>query len=228
MTGIACLQSGEYFSALASELQQEPSRIHGVAARQTELGLLVDKARKFAFETRLLELACGVGFWTRHFASVATLVHATDLEPRAVAIARVQVPAPNVRFDVQDAAHLDLETSSYDKVFAGFLISHILRGHLRSFFERLNAALQPGTTVMLVDNALADRTLRPIHSIDAEGNTYERRSLRRNCPEFRVLKNYYSDSELAKAVAAGSMNMMIERGHYYWLIMYVVAYPNSI
>lgn len=115
MTDVPSPQSREYFAALASELQHEPGRVHGVASRRDELEQLVDTACTFAHGTRLLELACGIGFWTRHFAGVATSVHATDLEPEAVVIARTRVTAPNVRFDIQDATLLDLSTTGYDK-----------------------------------------------------------------------------------------------------------------
>jgi protein-L-isoaspartate O-methyltransferase len=228
MTGFSGTQSREYFSALASELQHEPGRIHGVAARRGELDQLVNTACEFARGVRLLELACGIGFWTRHFARVANSVHATDLVPEAVAIARTQVTASNVRFGIQDAGQVSLETANYDKVFAGFLVSHIPRGYLRPFFGQLNEVLQPGTGVMLVDNAHADRTLRPIHSIDAEGNTYERRQLRSVGSEFRILKNYYSDAELVSAAACGSIDMKVERSRYYWLLMYTVGPANNL
>ena len=221
MIDVPSLQSREYFAALASELQHEPGRVHGVAARRDELEQLVDTACTFARGARLLELACGIGFWTRHFAGVATSVHATDVEPEAVAIARTRVTAPNVRFDIQDATLLDLSTTGYDKVFAGFLVSHVPRAHLRPLFERLNGSLQPGTAVMLVDNALADRTLRPIHSVDAEENTYERRRLRSGGSEFPVLKNYYSDAEIVRAAAFGGADIAIERGRYYWSLVYI-------
>ena len=115
---------------------------------------------------------------------------------------------------------LNLSTTGYDKVFAGFLVSHVPRADLRPFFKRLNGSLQPGTPVMLVDNALADRTLRPIHSVDAEGNTYERRSLRSGGSEFCVLKNYYSHAEIVNAVAIGGADVSLERSQHYWSLIY--------
>ncbi len=51
----------------------------------------------------LLEIACGDGFFTRNFyGSGARTVLAIDVDPRAIAVARRNNPASNIRYEVHD------------------------------------------------------------------------------------------------------------------------------
>ena len=53
---------------------------------------------------RVLEVACGTGYWTRDLAAVAAFVTAADLTPETLAIAKRRVATTNVEFVIGDAS----------------------------------------------------------------------------------------------------------------------------
>lgn len=208
----------QYYAALATELEHEPWRMHGVAARQRELDALTQDCVDFAAGSRVLEIACGVGFWTKRIASSAVDVCATDISEATIRVARRRVDMPNVRFAIQDARNLGATAFACDRVFGGFFLSHLRRQSLPGFFAGLHRQLRPATAVLFFDNAIADRTLRTVHSIDAAGNTFEWRSLRSGW--YRVLKNCLSDEELKVALQGHAIHVKIARGEFYWALSY--------
>ncbi len=68
---------------------------------------------------RVLELACGTGYWTQHYADEAESVLATDINPEMLALAEAKgLPADKVHksTDVFDPQ----VSGSFSACFAGF------------------------------------------------------------------------------------------------------------
>src|SRR5919108_840112 len=71
---------------------------------------------------RVLELACGTGWWTERLARHAHELVAIDASPEAIEIARRR--APSVRYVVADLFEWE-PSERYDVVFFSFWISHV-------------------------------------------------------------------------------------------------------
>ena len=90
---------GAYYARRAAGYE----RIYAKPERQDELRAL-EAALPALFEgRRVLEIACGTGWWTPHGAQRAAAWLATDLNPETMAIARTKPLPACVRFATVDA-----------------------------------------------------------------------------------------------------------------------------
>ena len=171
---------------------------------------------------RVLEIACGTGYWTQFIAPSAATIVGIDTAPETMAIARNRVPARNVQFVACDAYSLPLRAPAFDAAFAGFWFSHVPKARRREFLLGLSAALRPGAKVVLLDNRYVEGSSSPIVERDSDGNTYQTRRLRDGTTH-RVLKNFPDEAELRDAVAGLADKAAFTCWQFYWAFEYVVA-----
>ena len=156
---------------------------------------------------RLLEVACGTGYWTRFLAGEAQSIVAVDASAETLAVAAEKPwPAGRVRFCVADAYALPDELGLFDAAFAGFWWSHVPRRERSRFLEALDRRLLPGARIALLDNLLVEGSSTPIAHRDADGNTYQVRRLD-DGSEHTVLKNFPAEEELRADIAAFGHDM---------------------
>jgi demethylmenaquinone methyltransferase/2-methoxy-6-polyprenyl-1,4-benzoquinol methylase len=204
-----------YYAARASEYD----RVYEKPERQADLRRLQRwLPPKFA-GARVIEVACGTGYWTQFIAPVAAAVVALDAAPETVRIAETRVPREKVTFIVGDAYRLPGDLGSFDAAFAGFWFSHVPRSRQRAFLSGLHAALLPGAKVVLVDNRYVEGSSHPITERDAEGNMYQTRTLSDGSTH-RVLKNFPTEEELRAVVEGLGTGAQYTPLQYYWLFEY--------
>ena len=170
---------------------------------------------------RVLEVACGTGYWTQFIAASAAGVTGVDAAPEMLGQARARVSSRNVRFCDGDAYALATDLGSFDAAFAGFFLSHVPKAKLRPFVAQLNACLDPGARVLFIDNRHVDGSSSPIDGIDAGGNTYQERRLADGTAH-RVLKNFLTEHELRSCVAGIGCDVKYREFQYYWALRYAV------
>jgi SAM-dependent methyltransferase len=100
----------------------------------------------------VLELACGLGVWTRQLLRHATDVTAVDASPEMLAIAAAQVGGERVRF-VQADLFTWTPDRRYDVVFFGFWLSHVPFEHFESFWSMVTDCLREDGRVFFADDA---------------------------------------------------------------------------
>lgn len=160
---------------------------------------------------RVLEVACGTGYWTTLIAAQAASVVATDLADETLEIARGKpYPRGNVSFRKEDAYALPADLGSFDAAFAGFWWSHIPRQRIPAFIASLHARLEPGARVLLLDNRYVEGNSTPVSGPDAGGDTWQQRGAD------RVLKNFPAGEEMRGRFPGLSWQEL----QYYWLAEY--------
>ena len=200
-----------YYARRAGEYEA----IYAKAERQADLAALrewiVDQVR----DKRVLELACGTGYWTAVAAPHAKAVDAFDLNDETLAIARNKGLPPSVQFAVGDA-YMPLAGAQghYDVVMAHFWWSHIPRAALDGFLQGM-VALEPRAAWLFIDNAYADGSSTPLTRRDDAGNTYQQRTLGDGSTH-EVLKNFPSAQELRAQFAHHERVSDITFTQYYW------------
>lgn len=171
---------------------------------------------------RVLELACGTGYWTPGIAARALSVVATDANEEPMAFARLRPGAQNVHFRQADVYALPDDLGRFDAAFAGLWFSHVPIEARVDFLRGLHRHLLPGARVLLLDNTALQCRELPIAETDALGNTYQHRPL----PEgsvHRVLKNFPDEAELRALLAPmADAVQFISRAHF-WLLEYQLA-----
>ena len=131
----------EYYRRRAGEYEA----IYAKPERQADLLLLKKKIAEILKNARVLEVACGTGYWTTVIASAAKAVTATDLAEEPMNIARSKTYAgDNVTFVEADAYALPESLGRFDAAFAGFWWSHVPRQRVGEFVASLHARLEPG------------------------------------------------------------------------------------
>ena len=206
----------DYYSKRAKEYE----RVYQRPERQTDLGWLREILRRELTGHRVLELACGTGYWTEAIAGPATSVHATDASAEVLEIARSKLLDPaKVTFAPGDAYHPVPATPPFTAGFAGFWWSHVPKLQLRAFLENFHAALAPGSRVVLADNRFVPGSSTPLSRHDDEGNTYQIRSLADgSCHE--VLKNFPTPEELREIIGQFSTSIDILTCDHFWCASY--------
>jgi len=202
----------EYYRRRAGEYEA----IYAKPERQPDLLLLKKKIAELLKRTRVLEVACGTGYWTTLIASAAESVTATDVAEEPMTIAQAKdYSRRNVRFVSSDAFNLEENLGRFDAAFAGFWWSHIPRQRIGDFLRSLHARLEPGARVLFLDNLYVDGNSTPVSEVDTHGNTYQLRTLA-DGSSFRVMKNFPSKEELKALLPQVHYRAL----KYYWLAEY--------
>ena len=202
----------DYYRRRAGEYEA----IYAKPERQADLALLRRHIPDRLRSRRVLEIACGTGYWTTLVAPAAASVVATDAGEEPMAIARAKpYPAGRVRFALADAYALDASLGRFDGALAVFWWSHVPLGRIADFLASLHARLEPGARVLLLDNLYVEGNSTPISEVDTAGNTYQLRTLA-DGSGFRVLKNFPTKDELRGFFPAVHYRAL----DYYWLAEY--------
>ena len=175
----------------------------------------------------VLEVACGTAWWTPHGARDARRWLATDVNEEVLAIARAKKPMPAaVSFANVDAYTLaglnEIQGSArFDAAFAGFWWSHVPLARLTPWLEVLHARLAPGARVVFCDNRNVEGSSTPLSRTDADGNTWQQRTLD-DGSRHEVLKNYPgADEAIARLGPRAAEPQWIEHAHY-WILSYLL------
>jgi SAM-dependent methyltransferase len=188
---------------------------------QADLAILHERVPEALRGHRVIELACGTGYWTGLIAETAASVLATDIDPRMIEAARsARRPGKAVEFAVADAFDLKPaigKDASFSACFAGSWWSHIKRQDQGAFLAQLRGLLGKDALLVLVDSVQLEGSSTPIARTDAEGNTYQIRTLP-DGGRVEIPKNFPSDSALRKKLGASVRDIRILRLEHYWML----------
>jgi demethylmenaquinone methyltransferase/2-methoxy-6-polyprenyl-1,4-benzoquinol methylase len=206
----------DYYQRRAREYEA----IYAKPERQADLALLRQEVAQRLAGRRVLEVACGTGYWTHVAARTAASIVATDAAEEPMRIARAKhYENANVEFALADAYALDERLGRFDGALAFFWWSHIPLSRIGEFLRSLHRRLAPGARVLLMDNTYVEGNSTPIAERDAEGNTYQLRRLA-DGSENRVLKNFPSEAEVRADLAPHARSLSYRALEYYWLAEY--------
>jgi ubiquinone/menaquinone biosynthesis C-methylase UbiE len=208
----------DYYAARALEYD----RIYLKPERQADLRKIECWLPTVFSGRTVLEVACGTGYWTQFFAPSSTAVVAVDVSRETLSIAQSRAPPGRVKFLVGDAYKLPIAAGKCDAGFAGFWWSHIPHSRVGEFLHGFHAALTPGATVVLLDNRFVLGSSTPISDTDAEGNTYQTRTLV-NGSVHRVLKNFPSREALFELVRGMAHGVRYHEWEHYWALEYATG-----
>jgi SAM-dependent methyltransferase len=205
-----------YYAKRAAEYEA----IYAKPERQADLARMrVDIPALFAGE-RVLEVACGTGYWTPLIAAQAGSVLAVDFSGETLDIARSKnYPRANVHFEQGDAYRLPAWPEKFSACYAGFWWSHVPLERLDAFLAGLHERLAPGARVAFMDNLYVEGSSTPLARRDAAGNTYQARRLA-DGSRHEVLKNFPAPGELEARLARAGTDVKVTRYEYYWLATY--------
>lgn len=206
-----------------SERAPEYDRVYAKPERQADLAALRERVERWATGRRVLELACGTGYWTAVMARSATAILATDVNESVLDLARAR-PDPRGIVTIRrgDALAPGRIAGDFDAIFAGFWLSHVARDAMPGFVTALGERLGSGGAVLLVDNRFVEGSSTPLSRRDARGNTFQRRPLDDGSTH-EILKNFPSVGELDALLAPRAASREIGELRHYWTASWIVA-----
>jgi SAM-dependent methyltransferase len=207
----------DYYQRRAREYEA----VYAKPERQADLLALHHWLAACTSGRRVLEVACGTGYWTRTAADTAATIVATDYNDAPLAIARSKNYRCPVRFEQADAYRLGEFGGRFDCAMAHFWWSHVPIGALSGFLKGVAGQLEPGAVLLFADNRFVEGSSTPIGRTDHEGNTYQRRRLE-DGSEHEVLKNFPTVSEIRQRLSEVTGNIEVVELEYYWAARAVV------
>jgi cyclopropane fatty-acyl-phospholipid synthase-like methyltransferase len=208
----------DYYERRAREYEA----IYAKPERQADLAMLRREVAARLAGRRVLEVACGTGYWTQVAARSAANIVATDAAEEPMRIARAKdYGNARVRFQWADAYALDERLGKFDAALAFFWWSHIALSRIGDFLHALHRRLEAGARVLFMDNTYVEGNSTPIAERDAEGNTYQLRPLADGSKN-RVLKNFPTEAELRAHLAPHAAQITYRELQYYWLVDYTL------
>ncbi len=198
-------------------------RVYHKPERQTDLRTMEAWLPGVFEGRRVLEIACGTGWWTPHGAARAASWLATDLNPETMAVAQRKPLPACVSFEAVDAYTMaELGARTFDAAFTGCWWSHVPLARLPGWLELLHARLEPGAVVVMLDNSYVQTSSTPISRRDAEGNSYQNRTLDDGSVH-EVLKNFPTPEEAFSMLGPRAREPRWIAHEHYWILQYRLA-----
>lgn len=209
-----------YYGARANEYESVYERDDPNV--QQELAVLQSVLKTLVKDRRVLEVACGTGFWSRIAAEAAAYLVGTDVRPEVLELAKEKrIPPDRAEFVLGDAYQLDRVNGSFDFGLANFWLSHVPKNRIDDFLTGFHRRLGPGSRVFMADNVyVAGRGGELLSKPDCE-DTYKLRVLA-DGSRHEVLKNYYTYEELKELFEPYSERLTIFVGSSYWYVTYTI------
>ena len=205
-----------YYARRAAEYE----RIYVKPERQADLAALKTRIGKLCGGRKVLELACGTGYWTEVMAAVAAQVTAIDVNEEVLQIARAKTyPENRVQFISGDCYSPPVAGRSHNALFAGFWWSHVPLARIDEFLATAARAVAPGAIIAFLDNSYVEGSSTPVSRRDAEGNTYQQRKLD-DGSSHEVLKNFPTASELIQRASRIGWGANVDLFQHYWLLTF--------
>jgi demethylmenaquinone methyltransferase/2-methoxy-6-polyprenyl-1,4-benzoquinol methylase len=206
--------------AYYAQRAREYERIYDRPERQADLARLRGDVPALFGGARVLEIACGTGYWTPLLAAHAQSVLAVDAVQDVISVARGKpYPRANVQFAQADAYRLPAWPDKFTGCFAGFWWSHIPLEKIDFFLAGLHERLAPGARVAFLDNLYVEGSSTPLARRDDAGNTFQERRLA-DGSRHEVLKNFPAEEDLQARLGRLGSEVRVTRYQYYWLATY--------
>lgn len=155
-------------------------------------------------EGRVLEIACGIGWWTSLLAKSGREVVALDYGPRMLAECRKRLDLNDADASLLRASAyaLPFADNSFDSCFFGFFFSHVPHEDVSPFLSEVGRVVRPGGQVCIFDSSLP--TLELVET-EVQSRPLRDGSL------FPALKVYYGTQGLSQTLAPFAVDLAVKK-----------------
>lgn len=190
-------------------------RTYDIPFIQKDLKKVAKHLMKLFKGARVLEAACGTGYWTRILAETAKHVTATDAGPEVLEVAQAkEYPEGKVEFLKADAFSLGEVEGEFDGGFHFRFVSHLHRESVPAFLETFHSKLAPGARVAFGDDLGEGYT-----DMDGQGNRGHVRKVK-DGGTFPIIKNGWSEGDLRELLSGSAEKVRYTATRFFWVIEY--------
>lgn len=201
-----------------AERAAEYDRVYSHPAWARDLPKLGERIATLFPGRRVFEVACGTGYWTERVARVAARVHAEDVNPETLALARRRRYAPAAVTLARHDAYVP-GIGGFDGGLAALWLSHVDFARMDEFLAAFHSRLERGAMVLMFDERDTPDRRAPASRVDEAGNRYEQRRLAAG-GEFEIVKNFFDGDGLARRLAAHGRDLVFEELERFWMLVY--------
>jgi SAM-dependent methyltransferase len=97
---------------------------------------------------KVLELGCGIGYFTRELARSGAEIAAIDISPDLLEVARRDCSSENVSFEVQNAYALTYKDETFDSVVGSSVLHHL---EIDAALREIARVLRPGGSIYFTE-----------------------------------------------------------------------------
>jgi ubiquinone/menaquinone biosynthesis C-methylase UbiE len=191
--------------------------------RQAELAAVAGYLAENLEDRRVLEIACGTGYWSERIARVVQHLTGIDRSAEMLEIAAAKaLPVEKVHFVEGDAFALQEVDGEFDAALAVFWLSHLPKARIATFLEGMHRRIGPGARVVMADNMFNDGLGGEIIRPEGSEDTYKIRELP-DGSRHQIVKNYYEEIDLREIFEPHGDDLEITIGRCYWWVSYLVG-----
>ncbi len=106
---------------------------------------------------RVLELGCGTGYFTRELVKLNIHVTAIDISLDLIAVAKSEIKADNVSFEVQNAYEMRYDQNQFDAIIGSSVFHHL---EIEKAVNEIFRVLKPGGNTCVYRTQYAESTDR--------------------------------------------------------------------
>ncbi len=205
----------DYYAKRAHEYE----RIYEKPERQGDLAALKKLFARSLAGHKVLEIACGTGYWTQPISQTAQSITAIDFNETVLEIARAKEYGCPVDFQKADAFHLPFSPNQFTAAVASHWWSHLRKSEIPQFLSQLHRQFSAGSLMVFMDNRFVAGSSTPLSRTDDEGNTYQWRKLQ-DGSQHEVLKNFPTETEAREMVGPAAVEFRRTELEYYWFLAY--------
>jgi SAM-dependent methyltransferase len=187
-----------------------------------DLEALADAMVRALSGRRVLEVACGTGFWTEIVAKVAEHVTAIDVSEKMLTIAhKRKKSSSNVEYRRGDAYALAEVSGEFNAGLANFWFSHVPKARIGEFLHGFHKKLGKNAVMFMADNVYMPGIGGQLVTKVGIEDTFKLRE-GSNGLKYEVLKNYYNRDILRCLLSTKTSGLKIRETKYFWWVKYKV------
>ena len=197
---------------------KEYEKVYLKPERQNDLQKATTIVQSLFCQKTVFEIACGTGYWTEKIAETAASIYATDINKSVIEIAESKLYKNNVIFELADIYNF-ISYNKYERVFGGFIWSHILLQDLDKFIDKVKDLVASDGTIVFMDNNYVEGSNLVITKTDDQGNTYQTRKLG-NDTSHLVLKNFPTKEFIFSKLKDTATDINYIDLTYFWIVSF--------
>ena len=207
-------KDAEYYSKMVPTYDEQYER----EEIEEDLEDLIEQVQATLEGHRVLDLACGTGYWTNIIADSADYVLGVDINADMIDAALERgIEEELAGFRVADAFALPADLGQFSAIFIGFWWSQVKREDQERLLAHLRKQVGKDTMLVLVDDQYVEGSSPTVARTDLEGNTHQI-AVAPDGERYELVKNYPSDSALRKKMASNVREIKIGRSDYFWAL----------
>lgn len=214
----------EYYSKRVKEMENYYESIYhrDDPVRQDEQKDITKAIKKYFPGRKVLEIACGTGYWTTFLSETAKSIVAIDTSDKVLKVAKSKPYKCKTTFQKENAYKLSFANEEFDAGLANFWFSHISKEKIKSFLDNFHRVLKDKAVVFMCDNIFNEGIGGMlVKGKKGDDNTYKIRTLE-DGKKYKILKNYYSKEQIVDILGKDVNLVDTCFGKCFWYVCYEV------